>query len=165
MHLEPLLWVNVEMDLHGVELVLGERLVGGVHDNLFHGGKAVGGFDAHDDALDIQPADSAYTWVFRSQHSGVEPLAQGESEVGGGGVEQFLLAVAQSYLNEFAERGITEHTTLHNLRLEHACVVVVHDVADGLMPGVIGLDDNLALMAVASGATGHLHHLLETTFK
>ena len=86
-------------------------------------------------------------------------------EIGGGIVEDFGLFVAECDFDETVVGWISEDASLVDLAMVPFLVVVVDDVAYGLVPGVVGLDDNFALMAVSPCAAADLGHLLETAFE
>lgn len=68
-------------------------------------------------------------------------------------------------VDEAEEGWVAEDASVLDLAFEHFGVVVVDNVADGLVPGVVGLDDDLALVAVATCAAANLGHLLECPFE
>lgn len=89
-----LLRIGVEVDLHGVEFLFGEELLGDVGYDLFYVGKSVGELYSYDDSLDVITTHAAHTRIFGSYHTCVELLTQAGSVVGGSCVEQIFLAAA-----------------------------------------------------------------------
>ena len=170
-----LLGVDVEMDLQGGVFFVGLEVDGGavglelaglesvgdVEDDFLGLGDGFCALEAKQDFLDVKAADSCHVGIFGADDAGGEDCAQLSGIEVGRLVEHIAVAVLEGDVDESVERGVAEDAPLDDLAVVHLLVVVVDDVADGLVVGVVGLDDNLALVAMSAGTAADLGHLLK----
>ena len=159
--MRALLGVDVEKDLYAAEFLLVEELVAGVEDELFGLADGFACGETQHYAFVVEVANAGDVGVFGSDDAVGEEGAQLGGECGSGFVNEILVGVAECNDDEAIVGRIFEDAPFDNLAFVHRVVVVVHCVADGLMVGLVGLDDDLALPSASSGATADLCHLLE----
>ena len=159
--------LRVHVEYYGEVSVFGKLLYVVSHfgNYSFGLGDVLGPVEAYENFLDVGVADARDARVFGTYHAGRELGTQDSGIFVCGLVEDFGVAMFKSDVDEFEKRRVGEHSSFVELAEVHRLIVVVDNVADGLVPGVVCLDDHFPLMPMASGTTGYLHHLLEAAFE
>ena len=159
-----LLRVNVELDGDAGEGGIFDQMIGQVEQPLFMVGEGCRPLKSYQSLHQVLVADAAHRRVFGTHHL-VGVLGSEPSSIAvGGGKKGVAVAVSHHNLDEFVMGRIFEDESFVYLALVHRGVVVLHGIADGLVPRIVGLNDDGAAFAVTASSSRYLHNLLEGAF-